>query len=95
MSSVPVTGYLLQVLDPAEATLPYDGRVRFEGLQGERDALISRGEVDSRHLPGPPETAAGRARGDLLRRWIWLRCARTDHAPETALLSLYNALGVR
>ena len=34
MSAVPVTGYLLQILDPAETTLPYDGRVRFQGLQG-------------------------------------------------------------
>ena len=33
LAAVPVTGHLLQVLDPAEALLPYAGRVRFEGLR--------------------------------------------------------------
>jgi uncharacterized protein (DUF58 family) len=95
MSAVPVTGYLLQVLDPAETTLPYDGRVRFQGLQGERDTLIPR-----------VETVRGTYRDRLKRQQEGLAaiCAaagfgfgvhRTDHAPETALLSLYNALGVR
>src|SRR3546814_17834896 len=28
-------GALLQVLDPAEESLPYDGRVRFDGLRSE------------------------------------------------------------
>ena len=32
LAAVPVSGYLLQVLDPAEALLPYRGRVRFEGF---------------------------------------------------------------
>jgi uncharacterized protein (DUF58 family) len=95
MSAVPVTGYLLQVLDPAEATLPYDGRVRFLGLQGERDTLIPRVEnirVTYRdRLKRQQEglaaicSAAGFGFG----------VHRTDHAPETALLSLYTALGVR
>jgi uncharacterized protein (DUF58 family) len=95
MSSVPVTGYLLQVLDPAETTLPYDGRVRFQGLQGEREELIPR-----------VETIRGTYRDRLKRQQEGLAaiCAaagfgfgvhRTDHAPETALLSLYASLGVR
>jgi uncharacterized protein (DUF58 family) len=95
MSAVPVTGYLLQVLDPAEATLPYDGRVRFLGLQGERDTLIPRVEnirvIYRDRLKRQQEglaalcSAAGFGFG----------VHRTDHAPETALLSLYTALGVR
>jgi uncharacterized protein (DUF58 family) len=95
MSAVPVTGYLLQVLDPAETTLPYDGRIRFEGLQGERDALIPR-----------VENIRDRYRDRLKRQQEGLAaiCAaagfgfgihRTDHAPETALLTLYTSLGVR
>ncbi|MCP1270060.1 DUF58 domain-containing protein [Acetobacter cerevisiae] len=31
----PVRTHLVQVTDPAERTLPYQGRVRFEGLEGE------------------------------------------------------------
>jgi uncharacterized protein (DUF58 family) len=95
MSAVPVTGYLLQVLDPAETTLPYDGRIRFQGLQGERDTLIPR-----------VENIRDTYRDRLKRQQEGLAaiCAaagfgfgvhRTDHAPESALLSLYTALSVR
>jgi uncharacterized protein (DUF58 family) len=95
MSAVPVTGYLLQVLDPAETMLPYDGRVRFEGLQGERDTLIPR-----------VESIRDTYRGRLRRQQEGLAAIcgaagfgfgvhRTDHPPEPALLSLYTALGVR
>ncbi len=44
LAAVPVTGHLLQVLDPAEAVLPYSGRVRFRGLEREADALVPRVE---------------------------------------------------
>ena len=37
-------GHLIQVLDPAEVDLPYAGRVRFEGVEGEGDLLMSRAE---------------------------------------------------
>ena len=95
MAAVPVTGYLLQVLDPAETTLPYDGRVWFKGLQGERETLIPR-----------VENVRDTYRDRLKRQQEGLAaiCAaagfgfgvhHTDHAPETALLSLYTALGVR
>ena len=95
MAAVPVTGYLLQILDPAETMLPYDGRVRFQGLEGERDALIPR-----------VETIRGAYRERLKAQQDGLTaiCAaagfgfgvhRTDHGPETALLTLYNALGAR
>src|SRR6185436_9653834 len=40
-----VRGALLQVLDPAEETLPFAGRVRFRGLEGEGDTLIGRVET--------------------------------------------------
>ena len=37
-------GHLIQVLDPAELDLPYMGRVRFEGVEGEGNLLMSRAE---------------------------------------------------
>src|SRR5271156_2234006 len=43
-AAVPVTGYLLQILDPAETALPYQGRVRFRGMEHDGDALIPRVE---------------------------------------------------
>ena len=37
-------GVLVQVLDPAEITLPFSGRVRFEGVEGEAAELAPRAE---------------------------------------------------
>ena len=44
LAAIPVSGHLLQVLDPAEADLPYSGRIRFRGLEREADTLIPRVE---------------------------------------------------
>ncbi len=44
LAAIPVGGYLLQILDPAEADLPYAGRIRFRGLEREGDTLIPRVE---------------------------------------------------
>ncbi len=44
LAGIPVTGTLLQVLDPAEALLPYSGRIRFRGLEREGETLIPRVE---------------------------------------------------
>lgn len=95
LAAIPVTGYLLQVLDPAEATLPYSGRIRFRGLEREGDALIPRVETVrdayARRLKAQQDglTAICSAAG------FGFGVHRTDHPPETALLSLYTALGVR
>jgi hypothetical protein len=44
LAARPVRGHVLQVLDPAEETLPYLGRIRFEGLEAEEPALVPRVE---------------------------------------------------
>jgi uncharacterized protein (DUF58 family) len=95
LAAVPVSGYLLQILDPAETLLPYVGRIRFRGLEREGDTLIPRVETVrdeyARRLKAQQDglsaicTAAGFGFG----------IHRTDHPPEAALLTLYAALGVR
>jgi uncharacterized protein (DUF58 family) len=95
MAAVPVTGFLLQVLDPAEADLPYSGRIRFRGLEREGDTLIPRVEgvrdEYGRRLKAQQDglaaicSAAGFGFG----------IHRTDHSPEAALLGLYTALTAR
>ncbi|HXQ53151.1 MAG TPA: DUF58 domain-containing protein [Stellaceae bacterium] len=85
-------GHLLQILDPAEETLPFSGRVRFEGLEREDPLLISRvetvreayGERLARHREGLAAIARGAA-------WSF-GTHRTDRPPHTALLALYAAL---
>lgn len=93
LAATPVRGYLLQVLDPAEAALPYQGRIRFRGLEDDGEALIPRVESirdDYAHALQAQQAglsaicaAAGFGFGVHL----------TDRPPEAALLSLYTALG--
>ncbi|MGI9508999.1 MAG: DUF58 domain-containing protein [Geminicoccaceae bacterium] len=86
-------GHLLQVLDPAEEDLPFDGRVRFDDLERtDRFALIS--NVDSvrnryqrrfrAHVDGVADI--GRSLG------LAVATHRTSGPAEPALLALYNAL---
>lgn len=87
-------GTLLQVLDPAEETLPYEGRVRFEGLAREADQSWLLGKVESVRDRYLARLGAQREGLDDIARRVGWRCAhhRTDRPAETALLSLYTAL---
>ncbi|MBK8173871.1 MAG: DUF58 domain-containing protein [Rhodospirillales bacterium] len=85
-------GHLLHIVDPAEETLPFAGRVLFSGSEREGERLFGRVEsvrpsyrdAFARHRDAIRETA---------RRAGWSALThRTDHAPEIALLSLYLAL---
>lgn len=95
LAAIPVGGYLLQILDPAEADLPYAGRIRFRGLEREGDTLIPRvegvrGEYDRRlkaQQEGLAAICSAAAFGFAIHR--------TDHSPEAALLGLYTALTAR
>jgi uncharacterized protein (DUF58 family) len=95
LSAVPVSGYLMQVLDPAETDLPYSGRIRFRGLEREGDTLIPRVEgvrdEYGRKLKAQQEGLAAicSAAG------FGFAIHRTDHSPEAALLGLYTALTAR
>lgn len=95
LSSIPVGGYMLQVLDPAEADLPYSGRIRFRGLEREGDTLIPRVEgvrdEYARRMKAQQEGLAAicSAAG------FGFAIHRTDHSPESALLGLYTALTAR
>lgn len=100
LATIPVTGHLVQVLDPAEALLPYSGRVRFtwDGGAGSANAgatLIPRVE-------GVREEYAQRlaAHQDGLRAicsaaGFGMTVHRTDQPPEAALLAIYTALAPR
>lgn len=88
-----VAGQLLLLLDPAETALPFQGRVRFEGLEGEgnwlvprvetlRDAYIERERAHEQGL-----AAICRALGWRLQRHL------TNQPASQALLELFLGLG--
>lgn len=90
--AIPVTGTLLQVLDPAEAMLPYSGRVRFQGVSVGETTLIPRVEsVRDEYTKRLAAQQHGIAAICAAAGW---GCAihRTDHPPEAALLALYTSL---
>ena len=94
-AAVPVTGYLLQILDPAETALPYQGRVRFRGLESDGDALIPRVEsVRDAYAERLKAQQDGLA-SICATAGFGFGVHRTDHPPEMALLTLYQALAAR
>jgi uncharacterized protein (DUF58 family) len=85
-------GHMLQIIDPAEEDLPFDGRIRFEGLEERDELVISRVEsIRSdysqrfrRHREGLAAIAAAVGWG--------FGSHRTDRPPHLALLALHGAL---
>jgi uncharacterized protein (DUF58 family) len=88
-----VRGHLLQVLDPAEETLPYAGRIRFEGLGADiAPALIPRVEA-VREVYAERLARHRAALAALAQSAGWTFAThRTDQPPETALLALHQML---
>jgi uncharacterized protein (DUF58 family) len=94
-AAVPVTGYLLQILDPAETALPYQGRVRFRGLEKDGDALIPRVESVRDAYAERLKVQQDGLASICATAGFGFGVHRTDHPPEMALLALYQALAAR
>ncbi len=95
LAAIPVSGHVVQVLDPAEALLPYTGRVRFEGFGTSETALIPRVEsVRDAYTQRLAEQQAGLA-AICAAAGFGFSVHHTDHPPEAALLALYAALAPR
>lgn len=85
-------GHLIHLLDPAEIDLPYEGRVRFIGLEAD-------GEMETPRAEGLRDAYARRLAGhraalrDLARAIGWdVLDHRTDEPPGPTLIALHNAL---
>ena len=86
-------GVLLQVCDPAEEEFPFGGRVEFRDPEG-RDRIVF-GETEKLRAAYKSKFAAHRAALETLAHkagWTFI-VHRTDRAAQTALLSLFAALG--
>ncbi len=89
-----VDGYVLQILDPSEQSLPFTGRTRFEGLEKEGAALIGRVEGVRDEYRTTLE-AHSQGLKDIARVSGWgYGLHVTDQPAEAALLRLYVNLGV-
>ena len=85
-------GHILQVSDPAEEDLPFDGRIRFAGVEERDEVVISR--VES--IRGDYSARFQRHREGLAAiagavGWSF-GFHRTDRPPHLALLALFAAL---
>jgi uncharacterized protein (DUF58 family) len=87
-----VHGHLLQVLDPAEQSMPFSGRVRFLGLEREGDVLMSRAEgIRTQYVERLVAHQA--ALRDLARHAGWSMTVHvTDSPPASSVLALYQWL---
>jgi uncharacterized protein (DUF58 family) len=87
-----ISGHLVQILDPAEETLPYQGRTEFLEFGGPRKFLAGKAEMLRRDY----QERLARHREELrqlARRLGWSFTAHlTDRPPQQALLALYGLL---
>src|SRR5690349_15657911 len=91
-ASAGVRGHIVQVLDPAEEDLPFDGHVKFEGLEAEGQHTIRRVE-GVRTAYGARLAAQKEGLQRLTRSTDWtVHLHRTDRSPQTVLLALYLAM---
>lgn len=87
-----IAGHLLQIVDPAEEDLPFAGRTRFTGVEGEGELLVGRVEALRPDWRTRLERRAA-ALNDLVRAAGWTVARhRTDRPPQQALLALYTTL---
>lgn len=90
-----VKGHLVQILDPAEETLPFAGRVRFEGPEAEGETLIERADT-LREAYGEKLAAHRAALARICARLDFtFDVHRTDRPASAALLPLFAAIGER
>ncbi len=90
--TIGVRGHLIQVLDPAEEDLPFDGRTEFEDVESQLRMLARRAET-LREAYRARLTALQSEVAQACRRQDWtFSTHRTDRPPQGALLAAYAAL---
>jgi uncharacterized protein (DUF58 family) len=93
LSGASALGHLIHIIDPTEEDFPFEGRTRFEALDGRDTELFGRAE-SVRGAYRERFRAHAEAVADLARRFGWTYLAhRTDKSPDLALIALYAAIG--
>ena len=87
-----LSGHMLQILDPAEEALPYQGRVRLHGLEREGDMLLAHAE-SLRDEYGLALDSHRKALAAIARQVGWrFSTHRTDQPARVALTHLYAGM---
>ncbi len=87
-----VRGHLVQVLDPAEETLPYEGRTEFAASEGDERMIAGRAEV-LRERYQARMVSHRQALAQAVRRLEWsFLVHHTDRPAEESLLALHTRL---
>jgi len=87
-----VRGHLVQILDPAEETLPYEGRTEFTASEG-RDRVIAGRAENLRERYRERLTAHRNALAAEARRLSWsFLVHHTDRPAEEVVLAIHNRL---
>ncbi|MCB1378919.1 MAG: DUF58 domain-containing protein [Alphaproteobacteria bacterium] len=92
MAEAGVAGHLLQVVDPAEETLPYAGRIEFQEVAGPLKFLSNKTETLRNAYAARLEAHRASLR-DLCRNIGWtFTIHRTDQPPAPTLLLLHGLI---
>ena len=93
LASAGATGHVVQICDPAEETLPWQGRMEFLEVNGPRKFLAGKTETLCQAY-GERFRAHRDGLRDLVTRLGWtFTVHRTDVAPATLLMSLHGLIG--
>lgn len=87
-----VKAHLIQVLDPAEEDLPFNGRTEFEGVEENLHLMVGRTESLRAAYMKRMEDRRARLIEAAQLSGATFAAHRTDRAPHAALLALYGAL---
>jgi uncharacterized protein (DUF58 family) len=87
-----VRGHLVQILDPAEETLPYEGRTEFAASEGKDRVIAGRAETLREQYQAKLKShRAGLAEETRRLNWSFL-VHHTDRPAEEVVLAIHNRL---
>ena len=90
-----ICGQIVHLLDPAEIEFPFAGRVRFQGVEGEKAWLVNRAEAMGSDYRRRIEAHQAAMR-EIAQTAGWgIISHRTDASAESCLLSLFLSLAPR
>jgi uncharacterized protein (DUF58 family) len=89
-----VSGHMVQIVDPAEETLPYQGRVEFQDIGGGPLRYVAGKTENLREAYQAKFQEQREAVRSLARRLGWsFAVHRTDQSPVSLLLTLHGLIG--